>query len=259
MMQREECQWDVKFGWHLILALVDAKKPLDPNIHEDFLRQAYRVENDGCRDPVIIGALALRHPMRKLIADGLEALLLTDMSLEDISESTGRPLDVIRVYEQLFFNVRDRREDYQFIANHLYPEGKLIEMAKDYHLHEDPGMIVKRAGWKGNIDDVKILLSLMPEKQTDFNLAQDRTNFESRIMYEANNQARFGFINQQTRIQRDAKNLLASSKIAGEDQAKGADQSGLTASLGEAMLADIMRIADSAAKQVPVPPAPIDV
>ena len=248
LLMREHCQWDVRFGWHFILSLVEGGVELDKNVHEHFLRQAYKVEKEGAIDQVVLAVLTLREPSRRLIAEGIEALLLTKLSLEEISKATGRPLEVIQTYEQLFFNVRDRLDDYQFIADHLYPQGRGVELIKDYHLMDSPGMLAKRVGWRGNAEDVRIMLGLLPDRQGDFNLLQDRLNYESRITHAADFQARTGLLHQQTRVQRDAKNMLATSKISGEDNAKTLDAAGITGGIGDAMLADVLRLADEASE-----------
>jgi hypothetical protein len=51
----------------------------------------------------------------------LEARLLTGESLEHVAKKMMLPLDIVRWYEALFFNVTDRLDNVSWIVNHVMP------------------------------------------------------------------------------------------------------------------------------------------
>ena len=74
----------------------------------------------GADDPVISGALSLNTDTRANTRNQVRALLISDkVDCEFVAENLSIPLDVVKAYEKLFFNVIDRKKDHSYIANRI--------------------------------------------------------------------------------------------------------------------------------------------
>ncbi|MBE0546044.1 MAG: hypothetical protein IH623_32355 [Verrucomicrobia bacterium] len=124
-------QWDwrIAFGHH------HSQEPLPPSLRDQIIRRAYHYLR-GTRDE----QMAIVHGLRTSLEYGktrsvLQGLLCArDISLEDIASLLGLEVEVVMLYEGLFFNVRNREAT--FTLNAIFPQtrlGAVVEAEKDYN------------------------------------------------------------------------------------------------------------------------------
>jgi hypothetical protein len=108
---------DPALGWHLALSYVDAGLPLPPEISESvivrashFLQDPYKrdVNVEVARGIALLGTGEQR--------DLLRGLLLCKASLEEIAQRSGIDVDVLRLFEGLFWNCQDRLDERLYLA-----------------------------------------------------------------------------------------------------------------------------------------------
>lgn len=74
----------------------------------------------------------------------LQALLMAaDVTLENISSWMKVPLDTLKMFSELFFDIRDRRDEPGFIAQLLNPDGISLSRADD-----NDGLLLLHAGYR---------------------------------------------------------------------------------------------------------------
>ena len=87
--------------------------------------------------------------------EAINALLISsDVDCKYIADRTSIHVDTIKAYEKLFFNIVDRQNDYMFIKNVVYPDGRMVEMFDDYLKNEDLGRILLRTGYNNGAEHV---------------------------------------------------------------------------------------------------------
>lgn len=231
---------DLQFGYHFIKSIIDADMALPLIIDEEILMDAYYFLKFNKHKDYIIHAISLTHPMYKNMEDSLKALLITDDSFTKISSITGLPENVLRAYEQLFFNIRDRRQESLFIANIVYPNTKFIEMSDNYLKVEDPGKILLRSGYNNGSDDVIFFSGLKPKDFAEGSSSEMAAKLESEIMRNAYILARNSMLNTRSTGIGNAKGLLIAAKQGGQDSSKE-DREGL-GSLGDTAMSELLRI-----------------
>ena len=114
---------DPKFGWNFVRALkVDGRRFPALVTHPQLLQaNAYL---DGNDDDMMVQALALCHPSRTTEQNILKGLLISEnVTLTGIAKFMKIPLEVVRIVDQLMFNVRDRSDDPGYLAALLFPDG----------------------------------------------------------------------------------------------------------------------------------------
>lgn len=150
IMHYAYCHKNLQFGWEFALEVTKDPDFIFPAIlHGDdiYVWRAYKYLQ-GHRDPVIQAALALTLPKNKSLKDQINALLVTkDVTPDFISDKLSLDLQTIIAYEKLFFNVLDRKKDHSYIAQIVYPEGRLVEAAEDYIENTGISDILLRAGF----------------------------------------------------------------------------------------------------------------
>jgi len=151
---------DLAFGYHFVRYLVQLGKKLPPVVDEEWLTNLYYYEKHGTRDDTVLKAVSIHHPSNYFQENSLKAFLLTDSSFKEISVRTGIHEDTIAAYEQLFFNIRDRRDEALFIAETVYPEHRVVETQESYLKNVDPGSFLIRSAYNNGIEDVSYFIGL---------------------------------------------------------------------------------------------------
>ena len=144
---------DVAFAYHFIKTLVDTNKPLPAFVDEPELYDAYQFLRYNAYKPNVIFAISLTHPSNKSMEDVIKAFLITDEPYNKLANITGIPEEVLRLYEKLFFNVRDRKQEALFIANTVYPNTRMVELMDNYTRNEDFGKMLMRSAYNNGIED----------------------------------------------------------------------------------------------------------
>ena len=209
---------DLMFGYRFVKSLVKAKKKLPLVVKEKSLKNLYKFETRKHKDRNIIHALALRDKSNKFYRNTLESLFLADdATYKVIAEKTGIKKEVVYLYEQLFFNVMDRKDDFAFIAETVYPEHRFVEFEDNYTKNESSNFLLKRSSYNNGIDDVLHLAGFKSENNIDANNVTENANrLESTILSNGYYLARNGYLNQRSSTGiNNAKNIIAATKQGG--------------------------------------------
>lgn len=162
IMHYAECFADMAFGWHFADAVRNGDKPFPSTLRgpDQCVWRAYRFLQ-GDPDPLMEQVVALQTPGNKGIATQIKALLLTGTyGFNQIAEKMGIHPEVVVAYEKLCFNIVDRNEDHAFIANLVYPEGRLVEGKEDYLAQATLEELMLRAGYTHGVDHILYLSGL---------------------------------------------------------------------------------------------------
>lgn len=145
-----DCHKNLQFGWEFAQEVTrDPDFEFPAILHGDdlYVWRAYKYLQ-GYQDPVIDSVLALTLPKNKTLKEQINALLITkDVTPQFISKRLSIDLQTVIAYEKLFFNVLDRKKDHAYIAQIVYPEGRLVEAAENYIETAGMGDILLRAGF----------------------------------------------------------------------------------------------------------------
>ncbi len=232
---------DLQFGYKFIKVLIDEKIELPLTVDEPELIDTYQFLKFNSFKDHIVHAISLTHPSVKNIEDTIKAFLISDESFEKISKFTGIEVKVLKAYEKLFFNIRDRRSEALFLANVVYPNTRLVEMEDNYSRTEDPGKILLRSGYNNGAEDIMYFSGLKPEDFGDLSSSSELAQkLESSIMQNACILAKNSFLNTRSIGIVNAKGLLMAAKQGGQDTSKE-DLEGVGC-LGDAAMNELLRI-----------------
>ena len=188
------CRQDPAFGWHFVGALDVLGLPLPDALEQDSVRQAWWWSRHGVDSPPLVAALSLRDPASSHQAAILQAFLLCeDASWIQIAEWLDRPVETIRIYNDLFFNVRGRRDDRPFLAHLVYPETRIVHRAGESCAGGDLGPALLRAAWESGASEVRFLAGL--DKGRSGGAGSDnpsKTDFEGLLLQQADLAMRYG-------------------------------------------------------------------
>jgi len=140
-----------QWGWRVAVTHHASAEPLPPSLRDPHIRRAYRYLQ-GARDDQMAQAHALKaSPNCMTTRRVLQGLLCArDISLEGIASLLELDAEVVKLFEALFFNVRERGD--AFRASVMFPEtriGAVVEAEMDYHETELTLMRTGRDyGWK---------------------------------------------------------------------------------------------------------------
>lgn len=224
------CYTDVAFGWKLANVFARHRIPLPPlpDAEDEPILQAYLYcLNPKLASPEFLHALSLTHSLRQTASQTVRALLIPRTS--NASE-VGRILrlnpEAVNIFEKLFFNVIDRRDDVLFIRDVVYPNTRIADMLRDQYQVCEVGDILMRAGYDNGYDDVIHLAGLSDNPNQMMATASELSrNFEGLLMANATVMARNGWLNhtRQTPTLGHARQLIAAGKIGGADAAANSD------------------------------------
>ena len=224
------CYSDLKFGWHFIKSHDAADISLGSYVTNEALIRAYNFERYKTPDRDVAYAIAIETTMPKYFKNLIISLFFSPgITIEKISEIVKLPKEVIKIYEELFYNILDRRDEAAFIAEQIYPESRAEEFQADYMESATYDTLLKRSGYNNSLED---LLHLAGYRESDIfdnllgggaqNLQEESTRLETAIMNNANYLVKSGMINSRNVVGiASAKNLLAAAKHGGaEDTAE---------------------------------------
>jgi hypothetical protein len=220
------CYSDLKFGWHFIKSHDVENLSLGSYVTNEALIRAYNFERYKTPDRDVAYAIAIETTMPKYFKNLIVSLFFSPgISIEKISEIVKVPKEVIKIYEELFYNILDRRDEAAFIAEQIYPESRAEEFQSDYAESTTYDTLMKRSSYNNSLED---LLHLAGYRESDVlegasqNLQEESTRLETAIMNNANYLVKSGMINSRNVVGISAaKNLLAAAKHGGnEDSAE---------------------------------------
>ena len=222
---------DPAFGWTLVHAYFSEDRSLPACVTEPELWRAHCYVARNSLDDEVQQALQLctkAERWRKVIIQCM--LLIPSYTGERIAGEMQMPVASVKIYAELFWNVRDRLHDEPYIGNIIYPETRQITWAQDYHLLEFPERLALRAAYdhgEPGILIAKRFLGMAPI-DTKQDAAANAKALEAQIMAHAKHMADMGFVHQSNVAAIAAgRMLIQSSKIGGEQQKSTDDLVGL--------------------------------
>lgn len=244
-------------GWHsaAIFASQGMDFPIAMKGKDQWIFKAYLycLDPDTYKDKNIAEAILLAHPEMKGMRDVIEALLLCHEinGCKEISQLTGMDIRTIEAYEKLFFNVLDRRKDYMYIRNIVYPDSRLVEWYDGYSGAEDPGMILKRYGYNFGGKELFYLSGLPKHMLDEIPAAISSGKLESVIMSQGYLLTKLGFTNQSkhTNALYHSKGLLAAAKQGGQDNSDHAPLSRVSDILVDTFKTQSSKVAEKMVNQ----------
>jgi hypothetical protein len=150
-----------EWGWRVATTHHASGEPLPSSLRDSSIRRAYRYL-EGNRDEQMAMAHALKaSPDCKSIRQVLQGFLYArNISIDGIATQLELDPEVVKLFEALFFNVRERGDGFR--AGVMFPEtriGAVVEAEKDFHEVDLMLMRVGRDyGWK----EVARLAGLIP-------------------------------------------------------------------------------------------------
>ena len=206
-----KCLSDPSFGWHFARTLADAGLELPSIVIEQYVVRAYFSFQADASDEVVEAAHALAGPTQHRDRAILRALFMAkDINCEYIARLTGLSVPVVEAFGQLFFNVRDRREDRLYLAGILFPAGRVREIQNG---DPEPDLVLLRAGHDEGALRVAQVAGLLPERSqsTSNNAGRD---LETGLLHRASSLMEAGVSS--SPVVRDALKLIAAGKNSGE-------------------------------------------
>ena len=194
-----ECFKNMQFGWDVATALAESNTPFPAILTGDdlYVWRAYRYIK-GNEDGVINRAVALTLRANKNTRTQIEALLVADgVDCSFVARKLGLQEEVVKAFEKLFYNVLDRKKDHAFLADLLYPQGRMVEGMDDYLENVDLGTLLKRAGYTQGAKHVLYAAGL--DKVNPYahrNASLGAEELDARFMAEGCLWASLGWINQ---------------------------------------------------------------
>jgi hypothetical protein len=123
-----EAMNDPQWGWRVAMTHHASEEPLPPSLRDPYIRRAYRYLH-GNRDDQMAVARALKESSHcdktRRVLQGL--LCARDISIQGIASLLELDPEVVRLFEALFFKVRERGE--AFRTGVMFPEARIGAIA----------------------------------------------------------------------------------------------------------------------------------
>lgn len=236
------CYKNLQFGWDIATTFVQYRIPFPSFLTGDdlYIWRAYNYLI-GNEDSIIAGALALTNESNRQIADTIKALLIAkDVTPAYVAAKTAIPVEIITAYEKLFFNVLDRKKDHAYIANIVYPKGRMVEAMEDYLEITGIGELMLRAGHNRGVGHVLYASGLGDNPYAKADVVEGATMLDSMFMADGCLYAGLGWLHQR----RNAMPITnARLSIQAGKMGKGDAQSGPNMlSFGETLRNEIITV-----------------
>ena len=236
---------DMDFGWKFCKICADHQVPLPMIRHraDDVLYRAwlYLVNPTAGRDPVLKQALALTTPEMHSVRTTIKALLLSrGADIQTVAAMAQMDPRVVSMFEKLFFNVLDRKEDILYLQHILFPEGRTVELNEKYLTQETPERLLLRSGRRNGADDVLYWSGASESAMDALALTKSTSQLENMMTGFGLLLAKHGGLNQSGRI---LPGMSAARQIVAAAQMSGAadDQSMFTRLMGSAIKSEIIQ------------------
>ena len=177
---------DPAFGWNFLRALKADDRALPQIVMHPQLRQA-NAYLDGADDEIMDEVLSIAHPINTTRRNLLKGLLVsTDVTLAGIARFMRMPLEAARLFDQLLFNVRDRMNEPDYLAQIINPGGIVLNPDTD-----NEELLLLQAGSHFGAQEVIRLAQIQPVGSTK-SLSVLRDNIEREILDRAATCSRYG-------------------------------------------------------------------
>lgn len=188
---------DPKFGWKFINGIARSCRefPWELTGLDILVRAFHCVCHGDIESKDLLYAIALEMPdSHQLRAIVKCALCDPSKHPSDIDKWLHLPDGTARAYNDLFFNVADRRDEPAYLTSIVWPDGRLVELTDNYLQTEDRTMLMLRATLTKGIDSALQMAGLSNEGVLDG--VSGTTKLESDIMTNATRIAAWGGLNQ---------------------------------------------------------------
>lgn len=239
------CYRDLSFLWTFVKSFSDYGKRIPTecqNLGDDIYELLVRVQQCELykqKDPHLSHAIAIDRLLDGFHKNTIQGCLMAqDFELDYVAKRTGLPKEVIYLYEKVFFNILDRREEAMFMASIAYPDTRIAEFAPEHELNASNAQLLRQSGYQNGVDDVLKMAGIRdPRGLAD--TASIIKDFEKVLMGNAQFLARNGFANRNHIGISMAKNLLAAAKHGGDmDGASDSDEA-LPGDVGATLMDEI--------------------
>ncbi len=244
---------DLSFGWKAVYGLAASSSvfPVALSGRDQWITRSWlhfsRIAVAGAagdrrfkdRDPVVEAAVALKHgadhSSSRTVVEA--ALLAPGATCAEVAARTSIPLPVVEAYEVLFHNVVDRKEDFLYLRNLVYPETRLVEMVENYFSEGDLGLVLSRISYNSGMDDMMHFAGFREAFVSGLDSNKAANLFQEQVMIQGYVLARNGFLNFRrggTAVD-SARQIIQAAKIGGDLDDGGGGDFGI----GGAIRADI--------------------
>lgn len=208
------------FGRSFIDQHINQGLRLSPQVTEPYLRRYYEYRRYGHYYEDICEATSWTDPIRAYDKSVVQCLLIAQEPLEESAQMVGYDLEALKAYDQLYFNVRDRRNDLAYLTQLVYPAGRKPEYMQDYLESVLLEKWAMRAAYNNGIDDALHLLGFRSRLPEGGDLSQA---FHQLVMANALVSGRNGGINQRGQPAIRAGLSIASSELIGGSGGNSSD------------------------------------
>ena len=150
--------YDLQFGWGFVQTFAQLERPLPSAVDEPELLRAYATVRYQHQDPDVLAALCLQSSANYLMRIVVCCLLTLKWDYEAIARYTGLRAEVCRIYEVLFWNMRDRH--WIDLMAHVFPAGRQVEFLPGYAVNESLMNLALRAAVQQGLPAIEELLGL---------------------------------------------------------------------------------------------------
>jgi hypothetical protein len=213
---------DISFCYWFVESFCELGQALPNEVGETHLWRLFDFKyHRNWQDIQALEAYVLTHPKMVVYRTIIECFLLHPaVEFEWISMATGISVEIIKLYHDWFFNVRDRipgRND-AFILSLVFPESRQVEFTYNYHLTEDWTHIAKRIAYNKGLMPMLKWLGGRPSESEVAGMESMRA-LESGIASSGRFAIECGFQHQNNIAAiHSARQLLQSSKLGGQNQ-----------------------------------------
>lgn len=210
---------DPRFGWKFIngWSRRHEKLPVEVTRHASLVRAYHALKRDDLRDTAMVYTLALEMPDLNLLRSVLKCALVDGHKTEqELDQWLSLPAGTARLYNDLFFNVLDRRNELAYLTAIVWPDGRLVEMSDAYLQTECRTMLMLRTTLTNGLDSALQMAGMSNLGTLDG--ISGTTRLESSIMTNANRIADWGGLNQSQQLSglQQGKSVLVAVRGAGE-------------------------------------------
>ena len=239
---------DPAFPWKYAQAFAQLRQPLPESVVEHYIRAAHAHLSGRIINDEISEAQVMQHGRWATKRGFLEALLLLpNLRIDEIAVQAGLSVSIVMTYEQLFWNVRDRRSDEMFVNEICLPNTRLNEYRDDFWETVQPRDLMLRAAFN---NDLQTIFQIFGTRISAVELPADVSakRAKARIMADAEFVIRAGGSSSNLPVLDSARRIIAAGeKNVVPKRANGDDVIGLTAlsmNLGDSIMANLMGSAD---------------
>jgi hypothetical protein len=243
---------DPAFPWHFARAFAQLRQPLPALVHESYIKLAYEhIMNRAVNEDISWGQI-IQHPKWQTKRGFLEALLLLpDLRLDEVAKYTGFSVATVLIYEQLFWNVRDRMNDPMYLNELCCPGTRLAEFQTDSWTTAEPRNLMLRAAYYNDLETLlKLFGTRMPHEEESPEVSAKQ--LKKRILSDAYFVVRAGGASSKVAVLDSARKLIvaAEKNYDGTKQGFRDDIIGLTAlglDPGQSVLETVKGLMDNTA------------